>query len=72
MKDLMECDENALQLSSMVGSLKCLKDDASVLHKEVLHFLPPEEQNKQNEWFDAVSKHMDYKNMDLWKMLNDG
>lgn len=33
MKDLMECDENALQLSSMVGSLKCLKDDASVVQR---------------------------------------
>lgn len=59
MKGLMECDENASQLSPMVESLKCLKDDASVLHKEVLNFLPSDEQNKQNEWFDAVSKSND-------------
>lgn len=57
MKDLMKCDENALKVSSMLGSLKCLKDDASVLHKEVLPFLPPDEQNRQNEWFGSVSKH---------------
>ncbi|ROI73800.1 hypothetical protein DPX16_22911 [Anabarilius grahami] len=58
MKDLMKCDENALQVSSMLGSLKCLKDDASVLHKEVLPFIPPDDQ-KQNEWFGSVSKHND-------------
>ncbi len=71
MKDLLKYDGNAPEVCSMLGSLKCLKDDASVLHKEVLPFLPPAEQDKQNEWFYSVCKHNDGFVEDVERWLNE-
>ncbi len=71
MKDLLKYDGNAPEVCSMLGSLKCLKDDASVLHKEVLPFLPPAEQDKQNEWFYLVCKHNDGFVEDVERWLNE-
>ncbi len=71
MKDLLKYDGNAPEVCSMLGSLKCLKDDASVLHKEVFRFLPPAEQDKQNEWFFSVCKHNDGFVEDVERWLNE-
>lgn len=68
MKELMKCDDNASQVSSMLKTMKLLMDDASVLHKRVLPLLPLEEQTKQNEWFDSISKHYNgfVKDVEQW------
>ncbi len=71
MKDLLKCDGNAPEVRSMLGSLKCLKDDASVLHKKVLNFLPSVEQDKQNEWFYSVCQHNDAFVEDVERWLNE-
>lgn len=71
MKDLMKCDSNASEVSSMLGSLKCLKNDASVLHNNVLPYLPLIEQENQNEWFYSVCKHNDWFMEDVERWLNE-
>lgn len=56
MKELMKCNYNASQVCSMLETILRLMDDASVLHRNLIPLLPPEEQTKQIEWFDSVSK----------------
>ncbi|MGL4646570.1 MAG: hypothetical protein ACRCVL_05620, partial [Cetobacterium sp.] len=71
MKDLMKCDDNAPQVRSVLTSLKCLRDDVSMLHKKILVFLPPDELNKQTEWFESICKHTDGFVEDVEQWLND-
>ncbi len=68
MKELMKCDDNASQVCLMLETIQLVMDDASVLHRNVLPLLPSEEQTKQNEWFDSVSKHYNgfVKDVEQW------
>lgn len=54
MKECMKNDENASKVSSLLESLKLLRDDACIQHENVLPLLPAEEQMRLNEWFGSV------------------
>lgn len=56
-KDLMRSAGNAEKIQSCLEIISSLFKEASHLHNVVIPMLPPEEQEKQNAWFDTVERH---------------
>lgn len=71
LKECMKNDENISKVSSLLETLKLLKDDACLQHENLHPLLPIEEQIRQNEWFRSILRFSEGFIEDVEKWLCD-